>query len=67
MRAVISRAVASGAVTIETGKSQFVFYPPIFVYILLMSGLLELSLLLLPIWTWAHGLIALSMGCAGIL
>jgi len=45
--------MTSGEVTVETGKSQFIFYPPIFVYY--------------PFWTWAHGPIALSMGRAGFL
>src|SRR6059058_5034812 len=64
MRAVISRARArramtSGEVTVETGKSQFIFYPPIFVYNLLISDSWS-SLLLLPfldVGPWAYSTI----------
>src|SRR6059058_5895009 len=64
MRAVISRARArramtSGEVTVETGKSQFIFYSPIFVYNLPISDSWS-SLLLLPfldVGPWAYSTI----------
>jgi hypothetical protein len=52
--------VTGGEVTIETGKSQFVFYPP---HVCVQStniGLLGLSLLLLPfldVGSWAYSTI----------
>jgi hypothetical protein len=51
--------MTSGEVTVETGKSQFIFYPPIFVYNLLISDFWS-SLLLLPFLNagpWAYSTI----------
>jgi hypothetical protein len=51
--------MTSGGVTIKTGKSQFIFYLPIFVYNLLISDSWS-SLLLLPfldVGPWAYSTI----------
>ena len=53
--------MTSGEVTVETGKSQFIFYPPILVYSLslIMSDFWS-SLLLLPfldVGLWAYSTI----------
>jgi hypothetical protein len=53
--------MTSGEVTVETGKSQFIFYPPILVYSLslIMSDFWS-SLLLLPfldVGPWAYSTI----------
>jgi hypothetical protein len=51
--------MTSGEVTVETGKSQFIFYPPILVHNLLMSDSWS-SLLLLPfldVGPWAYSTI----------
>jgi hypothetical protein len=48
--------MTSGEITVETGKSQFIFYPPILVHNLLMSDSWS-SLLLLPfldVGPWAY-------------
>jgi hypothetical protein len=51
--------MTSGEVTVETGKSQFIFYPPILVHNLLMSDSWSSLLLLsfLDVGPWAYSTI----------
>jgi hypothetical protein len=54
--------MTSGEVTVETGKSQFIFYPPILVHNLLMSNSWSSPLLLsfLDVGPWAYMSAALA-------